>query len=130
MRSLLYSVNTNSQTLTAGATVDFGNIVHKRGCAINMSAGNIQLNSSGYYDVDANITFTAGATGTAVLSLLKNGMPIPGATETISTTETAQYTVDIPAIVRDKCCIDNYISCTISGIATTVTNAAIVVSEI
>ena len=94
------------------------------------SKGEVNLNGTGYYDIDANITLTAGAAGTVIVSLYKDGVPITGATASATATESGIISVSIPAVVRNMCCCGSVITAILTGVAATITNAAIAVEKI
>lgn len=129
-KSALYAANTSAQSLTAGNTINFGNAVRRFGCNCNVAGGNATITGSGYYDIDADITFTAGGVGTAVITLYKDGAAISGATASVTTAADTTYAVSVPAIVRQICCCESTITAVITGVAATVLNAAIAVEKI
>lgn len=129
-RSALYAANTAAQNLSIGSIVNFGNPVRRFGCNVNLSGGNVALNGTGYYDVDVSITFADTAAGTAVFTLLKDGVAVPGATATITTgTGSTVHSISIPAIVRNTCCKGSVLSVAVTGVAVNVSGAAIVVEK-
>lgn len=129
-KSAVYAANTSAQSLAAGDTINFGNVVRRFGCNCNVSGGNAIVNGSGYYDLDADVTFTAGGAGTAVITLYKDGAAISGATASVTTVAETTYAVSIPAIIRQVCCCESTITAVITGVAATVLNAAISVEKI
>lgn len=129
-KSALYLANTLSQTLTVGDNISFGNIVRRFGNNINMSGGNVSLQGAGYYDIDTAFTFTAGAAGTAVIALYKDGTAIPGAIASFTTAADSVYTVSIPALVRTFCCTQSNITAVLTGVAGTVNNSAVKVVKV
>lgn len=130
-KSVLYSANTASQATTAaGTTINFGTIVRRYGCNAELSGGNAVVKGSGYFDVNVNITFTASGAGTAVVQVLKDGTAVTGATASITTAESTAYTVNIPCVVRNTCPCESVLTVLISGVATTVSNAAVAVQKL
>lgn len=129
-KSILYAVNSNTQATSAtGSVVNFGSVVRRYGCNLKLSDGNAVINGAGYYDIDTNFTITPLSTGTLTISLFKNGVAIPGAVATLSTTGST-IAVSIPAIVRETCCCEEPITVLFSGVATNVTNATIAVTKL
>lgn len=130
-KSLIYMANTNSQSITAGGTVNFGSIVRRYGCQCQSTGTTPQVNGTGYYNVNSNISFTASAAGTAVITLLSNGVAIPGATASLTVAADTEYACSIPAVIKEVCACESVssITMTISGVDTTVTNASIEVSK-
>ena len=131
MRSALYAVNTRSQTVANGGTINFGDIVRKFGCNISLLNGAVITQGRGYYDIDTNIVFTATDAGTAVLTLYKDGVAIPGAVAQLTTAAASTYSVSIPAMVREFAdCKEAVITAVLTGVAGTVLNAAIKVEKV
>lgn len=127
--SLIYAANTNPQsTLATGTIVNFGSAVRKSGCKIGISGGNVYVAGKGYYDLDTNVTFIATGAGTATMTLYKDGVAIPGATQTVTTTAAGASIFSIPAIVRQNCCCETSITAEVVG-AGSITNAAIMVAN-
>lgn len=125
-RAALYAANTNPQTVVAtGSVVNFGSIIRRYGCNCSVSGGNATVEGLGYYAVDANVTFSGTAASTVVVQLYKDGVVIPGAVATVIIGANGIGSVAIPTIVRERCCVESTITANISGLAGTVTNAAI-----
>ena len=130
-KSCLYAANTNTQAVAVNGVISFGNVVRRFGNNVGISGGNVIMNGAGYYDIDTNITFADTAAGTATIQLYANGTAIPGALAQITTgTANAVHSISIPAVVRNTCCADNIITAVVTGVAISVTNAAIVVEKI
>lgn len=126
--SLIYAANSNAQAIpTTGGVVNFGSVVRKVGHQVNLSGGNVVIRGEGYYDVIANLSFTAVGVSNLVISILSNGVLIPGATATITTAAGTAYSVVIPTEAKDECCGEKTITVEISNGAVNVTNAAILV---
>lgn len=125
-KSVLYGVNRTPQTIVVGDRVNFGSIVRRYGCNLNMSGGEVNITGEGYYNVDASITFVAGAEGIATITLLENGSIIPGAgaSQTVASGDTITL-VTPPSVVREKCCCESTITAVISGVVGVINNATI-----
>ena len=125
-KSLIYMVNTNPQTLAIGSAVNFGSIIRRYGCNVGSNGSNPLVRGTGYYNIDANITLTAGGAGVVTLTLLKDGTPISGATQSATVANNVQYAFTLPAVIREKCCDSaSNITLVVTGVATTINNAAI-----
>lgn len=130
MNSLLYAANTGSQTLGDGQNINFGTPVRRFGRNLNISGGNVLANGEGYYPVHANVSFRAGAAGTATLQLYENGVAIPGANASATVTSTtALQSLYVPTAFKIKCCEEKTITGAITGVAATVSNAGILVEK-
>ena len=122
-KSLLYSVNTNPQTITIGddRLVNLGTPVRRYGNNINTSDGNIVLAGCGYYDIDVSVVVVATGTGDATLTLYKDGVPIAGGTSTITVgTSGDTETIDVKAVVKENCPCESVITAILSGEITSV----------
>lgn len=129
-KSVLYGVNRTPQVIVVGDRVNFGEIVRRYGCDINMSGGNVMITGTGYFDIDANVTIVAGAAGIVTITLLKDGTVIPGAGASMTVAEGETYTLAIPSCtVRQKCCCESTITAVISGVIGSITNATIRVEK-
>lgn len=128
-KSVLYSANTNSQTVAINGIINFGTIIRRYGCNCNLSGGNAVISGTGYYNIDTAFTFTASDAGTAVITLFNDGVAIPGATVSFTTAANSIYAVSIPAIIRQMCCCNSTITAIVTGVAGTVNNASILVSK-
>lgn len=80
------------------------------GCSIDFTTGSttISLTKPGLYLVEFNATVTnAGTTGNVVAQLQKNGVNVPGATATTSSTSTTVLTFTQIIEVNPSCCAVN-----------------------
>lgn len=125
-KSLLYGVNRTPQVIVVGDRVNFGQVVRKYGCGINMSGGEVYVTSEGYFDVDASVTFVAGAAGVVTVTLLRDGAIIPGAGASATVTDGGTVTLVLPpSVIRQKCCCESTITAVITGVVGSITNATI-----
>lgn len=125
-KSLLYAVNRTPQVIVVGDRVNFGQIVRRYGCGINLSGGEVFVTDEGYYDVDASITFVAGAAGIATITLMRDGAIIPGAGASATVAEGDTVTLVVPPnVIRQKCCCESTITAMITGVVGSITNATI-----
>lgn len=125
--ALIYAVNTNSQSLVVGDTVNFESVARRCGCGYNVAAGNILTSIKGLHKISTNLTFAAGAAGVFEVALYKNGIAIPGATASVTVTDAAVAHVSLADVVTKLGCCEGEITAVITGIPVTVTNATITV---
>lgn len=127
-KSLIYTANTAGAAVPIGNTVPVGSIIRRYGACVDATGSAINLLEAGYYEVSVSATFTAAAAGDVRLTLLQDGVAVPGATaaETITTATTQISNVGIVAVVRVcKCCTSN-LSVVVGGTAApTISNMAI-----
>ena len=128
--SLLYGVNNSAQMVIVGDRVNFGSPVRRYGKNITMSGGEVNVRGDGYYNIDASVTFVAGAAGIATVTLLRDGAVIPGASASLTVADASTYTINIPSsAIRQKCCGESTITAVISGVIGTITEASIRVAK-
>lgn len=108
-KSAIYTANTSPVTLTLTAqqptaTLPLGTVVRRFGQNIRLSGNGILIDGEGYYDVDASVTLTPAAVGDYTVTLYKDGVAVPGATQTITAVADAAISFNIDALVRLQCC--------------------------
>ena len=131
-KSAIYTANTTADVTAIGSTIPFGSIIRRFGQNIDLSGTAINLCGRGYYDVDISITANVTAVGTITVTLLKDGVAVPGATasESVSTAGDA-VNLSIDALVREQCCDStSTLTLVLTGAAATVTNVAAVVEKL
>lgn len=130
-KSALYLANTLPQSVAIDGIINFGTIIRRYGSNLTAIGGNAVLKGAGYYKIDANVTFSDTASGEAAIALFADGVPIPGATASITTgTASAVHSFTIPAVARVTCCKPVVITAAVSGVAIDVENAAMVVEKL
>jgi hypothetical protein len=122
-KSAIYTANTTPTTITLTtaqptAVLPLGTVVRRFGRNIQLSGNGILLDGEGYYDINASVTMTPTTAGNYTVSLFRDGVAIPGATQTVTATAAGTVTINIPAIVRLQCCDS---SSTIQAVITTPT---------
>ena len=71
------------------------------------------------------------AAGTVTVTLVKDGVPIPGATASAAAAAGAPTVLSFPALVRQPCCASgSALSLVLTGAAATVNNVALRVQRI
>lgn len=127
MANLIYTANTTAQAAPVGGTINLGGIKRRSGCVLSASGDTITLHKSGYYDVYAGVTLVPDEAGTVTVSLHQDGVPVPGATAsaTVAGADTS-VALAFPAVVRlcGQCCTSN-LTLVVTGVAASVTNAAV-----
>lgn len=129
-KSALYAVNSIPQILAVGDRISFGAPVRRFGCNINIADGTPYLVGQGYYSLDTNFNFTADAAGTATITLLKDGTPIPGANASITVAAATDYQISVPAVVRQFTDSDSNITAVLTGAAGTITGATVYIDKL
>lgn len=140
-KSAIYTANTSATnvTLTAAqptASLPLGTTIRRFGCNTQLSGNGILIEGQGYYDIDSSVTITAPAAGNYTVTLFEDGVPVPGATQTVVAAATGIVSFNIPAIVRLQCCSSSStLTLVISTTATlpatiTINNVGMVVEKI
>ena len=133
-KSAIYTVNNSAQNIAINGIINLGTINRRFGPCLDLAGSAIQLNGPGYYDIDASITLAPTAAGTVTVTIFTDGLAIPGATATGSTSVANNpINLSISTLVRKFCpCADGIENLTfvLTGTAASVTNIAVVVEKI
>jgi hypothetical protein len=131
-KSAIYTANTSPQSVASGGTIALGSVQRRFGDSIRLNGNGITLAERGYYDVDVSVTAAPLVAGTVVVSLYSNGVAVPGAVASGSVTTAGNpVSLSFPAIIRVACCGNPpVLTLTLTGNASTVTNAAVSVAKL
>lgn len=128
LRAALYASNETAQALTADSIINMGTINRRFGTNADMQGGDVLLKGAGYYQITVDMNITAAA-GTTAITFEKDGVPIPGAK--ISLTTTAQdYSISRSFMVRNSCPKETVITAVLGNLATAVNNIAVTVVKV
>lgn len=140
-KSAIYTANTSATpiTLTAAqpaASLPLGTVIRRFGQNIQLSGTGILLDGMGYYDVDASVVLTPAAAGNYTVTLFRDGVAVPGASQTVTAAALSAIAFNIPALARLQCCDSSAsLSLVLTTSATlpatvTVNNVGVVVEKI
>lgn len=133
-KSAIYTANTSAQSVAVNGLINPGTIIRRFGPNLGLSGNAIQIDGAGYYDIQASFTAAPTAAGNVTVTVFKDGVAVPGATATQSTTAANNpVNISISALVREFCpCCDGLSNLTfvLTGTASSVTNSAIVVEKL
>ena len=133
-KSAIYIANTSAQNVAVNGIINPGTIIRRFGQNLGLSGNAIQIDGAGYYDIDVSITAAPTAAGNVTVTMLKDGVAIPGATATQSTTAANNpVNLSISSLVREFCpCCDGLSNLTfvLTGTAASISNVAIVVEKL
>lgn len=120
-KSAIYTANTSVNTITlttaqSSASLPLGTVIRRFGRNIQLSGNGILIEGEGYYDVNSSITITPTTAGNYTITLFKDGVAVPGATQTVTAAAASAVAFNIPAIIRLQCCDS---SATLSLVITT-----------
>lgn len=132
-KSVLYVANTNEQSVVVGGSLNLGNVIRRCGCASNLSGTNVvSINEPGYYDVNVSVTAVPTAAGDVTITLLNNGVVIPGATATATVAAAGDSAnISFESVVRIFCNANaGTLSLALDGTDANVSNIAMVVKKL
>lgn len=131
-KSAIYTNNTGPIDVAVGGVIPLGTVNRRFGCNLNLSGNGITSTGDGYYEVAASFTFTATAAGDITVTMLRDGVAVPGATATeTAAAAAAKVNVSFPAIVRQQCCnSSSTLTFVLTGTAATLDNNPIVVKKL
>lgn len=113
-KSLIQTANVSQQTVAVGSVIALGSVLRRFGCNCRLNGSAIEIEGEGYYTIDCNITATPTAVGNVTVSVLKDGVVVPGATATSSvSTAGNSTTLPIETTVRLGCKCDGGSSLTL-----------------
>lgn len=132
-KSAIYTTNTTSQAMAVGSAISPGTVIRRFGQNLTLVGDAINVNGAGYYSINASFILTATNAGTVSITLVKDGVAIPGAVASATLAVGDVATISINSLIREfGCCCDNNsnISFILSGTAETVSNVSIVAERI
>ena len=134
---MLSSYNNTAQDVAINGLLTFATDRILTGCTATRNGQTFQLNKPGYYYVTFNADGAATtAVGDIVVALQNNGVAVPGAIATFTTTvvgDTANLAFSTIIRVPPSCCaVDNTANLTLvnTGVATTFTNVNINITKL
>lgn len=128
MKSAIYTANTTAAAIGEGATLPLGAIIRRFGGALDLNGNGINLMEMGYYAIRASVSYTPTDAGNVTLTLLADGVAVPGATATVTATAGATVNLSIVGMVKRCCNGAGTIVLTINQ-AGVLNNSALVVSR-
>ena len=133
---MISSYNTTTQAVATGDLLTFTTDRILTGCTATRSGQTFQLNKPGYYYVTFNAIAAATTLGELTVELQNNGVVVPGAVSTYTTTtdgDNASYAFSTIIRVPPSCCVvDNTARLTLvnSGVDATYTNVNINITKL
>lgn len=124
-KSVVSTLNTTAQPVAAAGTVLnlLGTTYIHTGTSITPNMNSVELNSTGLYEVYADVTFTATGAGTYTIQLNNNDTVIPTSVSSKTVSASTTYTEHVHTIIRAACCpvIKPRITVSASGVEGNVT---------
>ena len=136
-KAAIYTANQGVQALQIGSVLSLGSIIRRfgRNCnntnILDLNGNGITISEPGYYDVDASITATAAAAGTVTVTLLRDGVAVPGAVASATAAAAGTVALPITALVRQMCGNSgSTLTLVLGGTAATINNVALKVIKL
>lgn len=123
-KSMITTVNSLAQTVTAGNIIPLGTTVRRFGCNCRQDGNTIANTGKGYYTVLVSVTATPTAADTITVTAKNDGVDIIGATGS-ATVAAANTSVNISLIGT----IRNYSDCETSSLSVVLTGADAVINN-
>lgn len=131
-KSAIYVANTGTQSVPVDGTISLGSIIRRFGCGVDLNGTGITISEPGYYEVNVSVTVAPTAIGPVTVTLLNNGVAVPGAiaSEAVSTANN-HTNLSFDSIVRVFCGSGTgSLTLVLSGTDSNVTNVATVVTKL
>lgn len=129
-KSAIYTALTTSTDVTNGGIIPLGSTIRRFGCNLTQDGNVIETCGIGYYKVIAVATMAAESTTPITVSLQQDGVPVAGASSTITVSGTSDETVlTVIGIVRNKCECSSALTFVLTGADATVDNMAVIVEK-
>lgn len=131
MRSVLYAINSNTQSVAAGGIASVDTVIRRAGNNIDLAGNGIRITGAGFYEVLVSLDFTAAA-GAATIQLLQDNVPVRGAVAIRTTAAGTTYTVTIPAVVREYCACNggSILTVQVNGVAAEILSQSVIVEKL
>lgn len=123
-KSMITTVNSLAQTVTAGNIIPLGTTVRRFGCNCRQDGNTIANTGKGYYTVLVSVTATPAAAGTITVTAKNDGVDIIGATGS-ATVAAVNTSVNISLIGT----IRNYSDCETSSLSVVLTGEDAVINN-
>ena len=133
-KSAIYVVNPSTQLVAVDGVITPGTIIRRFGPNLNLSGNGIQIDGSGYYDIDASFNVAPTAEGEVTITAYLDSVPVPGGVATATVAAAGDFVnLSISSLVRENCpCCAGLKTLTfvVTGVESNITNAAIVVEKL
>ncbi len=131
-KSAIYMADTSSNGVSVGDAIPLGGTQRRYGCNLLGNGDAVAVRGIGYYLVSLSATVAPTAAGTATVALMRNSLPVPGASASVTATASSQpQTLAITAVVREVCGAEqSSLSFQLSGADSVVSNTAVSVVKL
>ena len=130
-KSVIFSALTAPAAVAVGDVIPLGPIVRRYGPCLDQTGNVITVAEKGYYNVDVSVTAAATAAGEITVTLLDNGVPVTGATASVTAAAADDLVnLKITGVVRVFCDGSQRLAVVLGGTDTTINNMAVVVEKL
>lgn len=130
-KSGIYIASNTSTTVTNGDIVPLGTVQRKYGCDIEQDGDTIIVcGKDKAFKVQAILTLSAASTAPITVTLQKDGVPVLGASSTITVAGTSDQTVlSVQGVVKNICDCGGVLSFVLTGADATIDNDSVIVES-
>ena len=131
-KSAIYTANTTAIAVAVNGIIPLGETIRRFGTNLSQSGNTITARGRGYYDVNVSVSAEATAATDVTVSLLADGIPVPGATATVSATAAGDIVnLAFPGMIRllRECDSSNLVLQMTDG-AATMQNVAVLIEKV
>lgn len=131
-KSAIYTANTTAIAVAVNGIIPLGETIRRFGTNLSQSGNTITARGRGYYDVNVSVSAEATAAGDVTVSLLSDGIPVPGATATVSATAAGDIVnLAFPGMIRLLCeCDSSNLTLQLTDGAATMQNVAVLIEKV
>lgn len=130
-KSAIYAVNQIATPVAVDGIIPLNETIRRFGQNLDRSGNTITARGRGYYEVFVSVSALATAAGDVTVSLLNNGVLVPGATATETAAAAGIVNLSFPAMIRILCdCESANLSLQVTDSAVTTQNVGILVEKV
>lgn len=131
-KSAIYTANTTATAVAVNGIIPLGETIRRFGANLSQSGNTITARGRGYYDVNVSVSAEATAATDVTVSMLADGIPVPGATATVSATAAGDIVnLAFPGMIRLLCeCDSSNLVLLLTDGAATVQNVAVLIEKV
>ena len=133
-KSAIYTANISTQEVAVDGVINPGTIIRRFGPNLNLSGNAVQICGSGYYNIDTSFTVVPTEEGEVTITAYLDNVPVQGGVATQTAAAAGDYiNLSINCLIRRPCsCCESLSNLTfvLTGVASSVTNTAIVVEKL
>ena len=131
-KAILYVANTGIQNVPVNGVISLGSTIRRFGCGATLNGTGISITEPGYYAVNVSVTVAPTAAGDVTVTLLNNGVAVPGATASETVAAADDYAnLSFESVIRTFCnATTGSLTLLLADTASNVTNVAVTVERL